>query len=43
MLEQLAAGRDDFEAEVLRPVLARLFTRLAAAEPAATPVGSALR
>jgi DNA-binding transcriptional regulator YbjK len=32
MLEQLAAGREDFEAEVLRPVLARLFTRLAAAD-----------
>lgn len=32
MLEQLAAGRKDFEAEVLRPVLARLFTRLAAGD-----------
>lgn len=32
MLEQLAAGREDFEAKVLRPVLARLFTRLAAGE-----------
>lgn len=32
MLEQLAAGRKDFEAAVLRPVLARLFMRLAAGE-----------
>jgi DNA-binding transcriptional regulator YbjK len=32
MLEQLAAGREDFEAAVLRPVLARLFTRLAAGD-----------
>ena len=29
MLEQLASGRDDFEHEVLRPSLERLFVRLA--------------
>ena len=29
MLEQLASGRDDFEDEVLRPALERLFSRLA--------------
>ncbi len=35
MLEQLASGRDDFEHEVLRPALERLFSRLAAGERAA--------
>ena len=35
MLEQLASGRDDFEDEVLRPALERLFSRLAAGERAA--------
>jgi len=29
MLQQLAGGRDDFEAEVMRPTTARLFGRLA--------------
>ena len=31
MLEQLASGREDFEAEVMRPALERLFSRLATA------------
>jgi TetR/AcrR family transcriptional regulator, regulator of biofilm formation and stress response len=35
MLEQLASGRDDFEEEVMRPSLERLFSRLAAGERAA--------
>ncbi len=33
MLEQLASGRDDFEDEVLRPALERLFARLASGQP----------
>jgi len=32
MLEQLASGREDFEHEVLRPALERLFSRLSAGE-----------
>jgi DNA-binding transcriptional regulator YbjK len=32
MLEQLASGREDFEEEILRPALERLFSRLAAGE-----------
>ncbi len=32
MLEQLASGREDFEAEVMRPALERLFSRLATAD-----------
>ena len=35
MLEQLASGREDFEEEVLRPALERLFARLAAGDRAA--------
>jgi TetR/AcrR family transcriptional regulator, regulator of biofilm formation and stress response len=35
MLEQLASGRYDFEQEVMRPSLERLFSRLAAGERAA--------
>jgi len=33
MLEQLASGREDFEDEVLRPALERLFARLASGQP----------
>jgi TetR/AcrR family transcriptional regulator, regulator of biofilm formation and stress response len=33
MLEQLASGREDFEDEVLRPALERLFARLASGRP----------
>ena len=35
MLEQLASGREDFEDEVLRPALERLFSRLATGDRAA--------
>ena len=38
MLEQLASGRDDFESEVMRPALERLFSRLAAADRAPAEV-----
>ena len=34
MLEQLASGREDFEEEVLRPALERLFARLASGDRA---------
>lgn len=34
MLEQLASGREDFEEEVLRPALERLFSRLASGDRA---------
>jgi TetR/AcrR family transcriptional regulator, regulator of biofilm formation and stress response len=38
MLEQLASGEEDFEEAVLRPVLERLFSRIASGEPLASPV-----